>query len=296
MNSQQMLDMLRTLTATDSNTLPDATGLSFLNFSYKKRIARWKQDVNEDFWTDFFQTNTVPYQSEYPLPLSTGANNGVSSVIAVAINYAIPTTGTGTISGTSGQTTVTGSGTSFTTLVGKTLDTGSYRGVIVAAASDTSCTVDTVIGTTFTSVSFNYYTDNWVKATQFRLGNAERDESWYRANQPSQNAMWSFYDDSVFIYPYHNKSVTNGVKIYAVRDPDDLVLSPSPTTPILDADFHYSIIIGAKKWVYQMRGMIPEYQVASNEADKDLDELTHIQSERNLSPVSKVVPDYTQFQ
>lgn len=291
-----MLDMLRTLTTTDSTTLPDATGLQFLNFSYKKRIAKWKQDVNEDYWTDFFQTATVPYQSEYPLPASTGTNNAASSVLGVSVNYAIPTTGTGTISGTSGTRTVTGSGTSFTTLVGKTIDTGSYRGVIVAAASDTSCTVDTVIDTTFSSVSFSYYNDNWVKCTQFRLGNAEKDESWYRANQPSQAAMWSFYDDSVFIYPYHDKTLTNAVKIYAVRDPDDLVLSPSPSTPILDSDFHYSIIIGAKKWVYQMRSMYQEYQMAIEESDKDLDDLTHIQSERNLSPVGKEVPDYTQFQ
>lgn len=296
MNAQELVDELRIQTYTDSSTLPDANALRYVNYSYKKLVGNSKQSNNQDLWTEIWATNSVAYQSEYQWPTTSGAFIGASNVLGVSVNYVTPIAATGTVSISSSTNTMTGVGTSFLSLIGQTVDTGSFRGVIVEAASDTSCTLDTVADATVTSSSFSTYFDNWQACKEFRMTNNDKDESWYRANGSESAPNFAVYDNSFFIYPYPKKSVTRAIKIYGIRGVLDLVLSPAPTTPVIDTDLHMAIVIGAKKYVYQMRGLLSEYQAMSVDDKNETQDLLSLTSDRNLNMRNREDPSLANYE
>ena len=292
MNSSEMLTMLREQTFSDSSNLPDVVGLRYLNVSYKKRLAFVIQDLNQDYFSEIFTSSSIPYQSEYEFPQRVGAVPGASTVFSVSVNYVKPVAGTGTVSISSLSNSLVGVGTSFTQMKGYTVDITAYnwRGVIVDVADDTHCTLDAVTPSTMTisGAGFTMYKDNWQKALPTRISNFYNEESWYRANQPESAPKFVIYDDSIFIYPYCKSSASQAVRLYGSKEYDDLVLTPDPTTPVFDTDFHYSIVVGAKKFVASYRGL-GEERIAEWKRDEveSVAELEEMMRERNLGYMEK---------
>jgi hypothetical protein len=72
MNVQAIYAMARSITGTNSTSMPDATLLPFLNLAYHKLENSITQQVNEDFFYDELLANTVSGQREYTLPVKSG--------------------------------------------------------------------------------------------------------------------------------------------------------------------------------------------------------------------------------
>ena len=288
MNASEMVTMLREQTFSDSNNLPSDVGLRYLNISYKKRLALVIQDLNQDYFSEIFSSASLPYQSEYVFPQRAAGIPGASTIFSVSVNYVTPKAGTGTVSISALSSSVVGVGTTFTGMRGWTIDAAGWRGVIVDVADDTHCTVDSIPATTITSASFTTYQDNWKKALPTRIMNFSGEESWYRANQPVSEPKFVVYDDSIFIYPYCKSAASQAVRFYGTKEFEDLVISPSPTSPMFDTDFHYCIVVGAKKFVAQYRGLGAE-KVSEWERDDvmSVNELEDMMSERNLGYMEK---------
>lgn len=288
MNSSEMLTMLREQTFSDANNLPEAVGLRYLNVSYKKRLAFVIQDLNQDYFSEIFTSASIPYQSEYGFPTRVGGVPGASTVFSVSVNYVTPIAGTGTVSISALSSTVVGVGTTFTQMKGYTIDAAGWRGVIVAVTDDTHCTIDAIPASTITSAAFKTYKDNWQKALPTRISNFYNEESWYRANQPESSPKFVVYDDSIFIYPYCKSAASQAIRFYGSKEYDDLVLSPTPTTPVFDTDFHYSIVVGAKKFVAEYRGLGQE-RISEFKRDdiESVAELENMMRERNLGYMEK---------
>jgi hypothetical protein len=283
-----MLTMLREQTFSDANNLPEAVGLRYLNVSYKKRLALIIQDLNQDYFSEIFTSASIPYQSEYEFPARVGGVPGASTVFSVSVNYVTPIAGTGTVSISALSSAVVGVGTTFTQMKGYTIDASGWRGVIVDVTDDTHCTIDALPAATITSAAFTTYKDNWQKALPTRISNFYNEESWYRANQPESSPKFVVYDDSIFIYPYCKSAASQAVRFYGSKEYDDLVISPSPTTPVFDTDFHYSIVVGAKKFVAEYRGLGQE-RISEFKRDdiESVAELENMMRERNLGYMEK---------
>lgn len=271
---------------------------------YRDVIAQANQDVDEDLFATDFYADSVAGQMEYSLPVtdnSTGTN-GMDNLLGVAFNYASDNAGTGTVSTVSGSDVFTGTGTSFseTLRIGYqiSIPAGTYR--IVKINSDTSVKVapiDSPLPTvTEGSLPFTWNKAEYVKCLPQRLSNLDRDLSWYGENQPKESPFYVKYDTGIRIYPYATEAVKGALKLYGTYDVANLVLSPTPTVPVIDDNWHYVLAIGIKKFSFQRRGMIQEYNLASAEFANEVRKVINTLSDSDLSPLRRVILPLNEFQ
>ena len=70
MTVQEIIDLARTLTHTNSNQVPNDTAIKYLNIVYFKFANRIITEIDEDYFWETFTTDTVVDQSEYVLPIA----------------------------------------------------------------------------------------------------------------------------------------------------------------------------------------------------------------------------------
>ena len=70
--------------------MPDGSsstgGLLYANIVYKDLISRINEEVDQDYFSEIYLTDTVASQNEYTLPVA-GAQSGMDSIIGGAIKY-----------------------------------------------------------------------------------------------------------------------------------------------------------------------------------------------------------------
>ena len=305
MNAQEIINLWRELSFyTDTSEYTDAKALTDLNITYRDVVAQVNQDVNEDLYATDFYTSSVAGQMEYTLPQtdnSTGTN-WMDNLLGVFINYEVPVAWTGTIATSIGSATITGTNTLFTSQFQIwwhiIFNSDFYR--VVSIASDTSMTiaaVDTALPASNASgISFEAHKTNYLKCYPQRLSNLDQDQTYYQNNTNIANPIYIKYDTGIRIYPLATQTVVWAVKLYGTYDVADLVLSPAPTTPIIDNNWHYILAFGMKRFSFQRRGMLNEAGIASNEFAIELRKMINTLSDSELSPLVRIDPLLTELQ
>lgn len=83
MTAQDIITLARDLTHTTSTQISDEQINRYLNIAYHELENEIVQKVNEDYFWDFFITDTVENQNEYTLPISSSTTEWVKKVISV---------------------------------------------------------------------------------------------------------------------------------------------------------------------------------------------------------------------
>lgn len=305
MNASEIIQLARDLSFNKSTTQYTPTqALTDLNIVYREIISLINQDVNEDnFATDFY-TSSVAGQSEYSIPVTdnTTGTNGMDDLLGVFINYEVPVTGDGTIATTSGSNVITGTGTSFSSNFRNGYHI-IFNGVfyrVISITSDTSmivASVDSALPSANASgIAYQYHKVDYRPCRPERLSNLEFDQSYYQTQQPKEDPFYIKYDTGIRIFPVAENTTVGAVKLYGTYDVADLVVSPNPTTPILDNNWHYTLALGMCRFSFKRRGMINEANQAYQEYKAAYDLVINTMSDGELSPLRRNLPLLTQFQ
>lgn len=294
MLASDIINDARRWTYTTSDQYSDVNALHDLNIVYRELIATINQDVNEDLFADFFTTNAVKWQSEYSKPLSSNSGNGLGNMLGVSVNYSPVTARTGTASVNAGSNTITGIGTLFTQefRAGDAILMGSETLSIFSIDSDTTLTLLTIPASTHSGVAISSQSQDWRKLRSSRFSNLDRDQEWYRINQPQTDPFYIMYGSWVFIYPVPPQNAQNSVRIYCTLDVKDLA---SGDTPIIDDNWHYVLAVALKKYIFKSKGMQNEAADATNEFEIEKRKMINTISDTQLMPFVRENLDCSQF-
>lgn len=130
----------------------------------------------------------------------------------------------------------------------------------------------------------------YVKGKNISTANMDKDENTYRNNQPVQMPMYKISDNSFWIYPVATQNVTNGIKIYTIRDQIDLAITDHEDDIKLPRQYQNIIAHGMLPRIYQRRGMINEKNDAEVAFANRKDEMMKELSNRNVSPIEAGFP------
>jgi hypothetical protein len=130
----------------------------------------------------------------------------------------------------------------------------------------------------------------YVKANNIATQGMSQDENTYRNQQPTSTPMVKIADNSIWIYPVATENVTNGLKIYVIRDQIDLLISDTESDIKIPRQYHNFIAYGLVQRVYQRRWLLNEAQAASVMYDKKRDEMIKELSNRNTGAVEWSLP------
>jgi len=252
MLASDIINDARRWTYSDVSQYSDTNALHDLNILYRELIAFINQDVNEDLFADFFITDAVKGQSEYSKPVTTTNGNGFGNMLGVSVNYAPIFSQTGTVTLVAGSNQVTGSGTTFTQVFrpGDGILAGTETLSIYSVDSDTALTLLSLPASNHTGVAYSSQAQNWVKCRPSRFSNLDRDQEWYRINQPQIDPIYIMYGTGVFIYPAVPQNAQKSIRMYCTLDVKDLTASD---TPIIDDNWHYVLAIGLKKYIFRSK-------------------------------------------
>lgn len=89
MTVNELLALTHTFAGTTSSQVSDVLVLSFLNLAYHEAEEKIRNEVNEDYFYDYFTTDTVASQSEYNFSTIAPDNDsvGILKVLSVGIKY-----------------------------------------------------------------------------------------------------------------------------------------------------------------------------------------------------------------
>ncbi len=206
----------------DTSQLTDNQALWILNRAYRDIINDIKA-INEDYFYNYWKTDTVIGQEEYTFPAKTVNNPGMTKLKWVSIKF---------------------------------LDT------------DTDY-------------------------TKLRLDNANnlpKDLLYYKDNQPKSDGFYTISDNSYFIFPAPEYVITEGILLYGISDPIDLVIDGAEATIKIPLEYHHILPLAMKKYYYASRNMINEKNDALAELNIEKTRMLKNLSMRNIAPVQVQEP------
>jgi hypothetical protein len=68
MTVNELIQLSHTFAGTTSSQISDVLMLQFVNLAYHHAEERIRNEINEDYFYDYFTTSTVVGQNEYVLP------------------------------------------------------------------------------------------------------------------------------------------------------------------------------------------------------------------------------------
>lgn len=126
------------------------------------------------------------------------------------------------------------------------------------------------------------------KATLVNKDDLDRDLTWYAENQPESDPIYYVADESVFIYP-KGKGVSGGLKYHATLKLNDLVISDSEESILIDAP--ELLADGLLPYVYQSRGLLNEKNDAKASYENSVSEYVELLSDRISTTQEVELPD-----
>lgn len=194
-----------------------------MNIAYHDLVETIKNEVDPDFYYDYWTTNLVADQNEYVMATPDNDEIGMDKISQIGIKYN---------------------------------------------------TTDTV----YSLVRFNDPV------------NLIRTPEWYEANQSQSDPFYLIRDNSVFIYPTPDTSVTSGLRIHGISTPIDLVSGWAESTVRIPRQFHEGIAIGARRNVYARRAK-PDMETDSiNKFNAFKQQMVKWLRERISEPINDRVP------
>ena len=293
---QQVVDLARSLAYTDSTQYTNAEAVEDFNNVYHDCENDLVRYLDEDYYYDIQYADLVANQPEYILPLSTSTISGFKKITDISVKYVNDgyniysyVVGTKTVvlttsySGLAAWQTVT-----FVNRYGYTIGTDTIATVVVPWLEFTLTTGIAVLSTSDmlqTKTGMEYY-----KMANVSTSNYDMDEDWYRNNQQAYSPFYKISDNSIRIYPVATENVTNGMKMYTIRDQIDLTIASWESAIKLPRQYHNIIAHGMVPRIYQRRGMINEKNDSEVAFSNRKDEMIKELSNRNVSALQGSLP------
>jgi len=227
MNVQSIVTRARRLGYVDSNQYQDSQAIEDFNIIYHD-IENTIVDIQEDYFWDYFLTNTIVGQSEYLFPDLWDADyDSLYKNIALSIKYS-------------------------------SLD-----------------------------IDFS-------KASRVYPYQLDHDIEWYKTGQSRYKPFFYIADTSFFIYPVPTEEVSQGLKIYGIKNLSDLAITATADEIFannIPKKFYHIISLGMLEFIYQSRGMINEAINARARYEKEKELLVGYITSRNTWVLQVEMPN-----
>lgn len=123
----------------------------------------------------------------------------------------------------------------------------------------------------------------------------EKHPDWYKKNQPKSEAFFYIQDESIFIYPAPTEAIVWGLELFVIHKPADLTINSTETDIEIQPQFHKVMADGLKGYIYQAQGKLNEAQVAEQNYDRGVQNMTAFMKQRYNQPRSKTITWLEQF-
>ncbi len=192
MTVDNIITLIRNQTGVSTDNIADSVMITYVNIAYHDLENAIVDRVDEDYFWDIFETDTVATQSEYVLQLTNATTQGIKRINRVEIKW----------------------------------DTTEDYHTLIKPDS---------------------------------LNNISHSNSYIGDYLSTQSGKWEYRDGSVFIYPTPTVSVTDGLRIHAVKSLVDLATGGAETTVFPNhstlRQYHQVIALGAIPWVERHRNI-----------------------------------------
>lgn len=192
MTVDNIITLIRNQTGCSSDNIADAVMITYVNIAYHDLENAICDKVDEDYFWDIFETDTVANQNEYVLQATNASTQGIKKINRVEVKR------------------------------------------------DTTDDYHTLL-------------------SPDSLNNFKVTDGYAQANQSTQTGKWEYRDGSIFLYPVPTVSVTDWLRIHAVKALIDLATGGAETTifPNHSAlrQYHQVIALGAIPWVERHRNV-----------------------------------------
>lgn len=226
MDVDQILDLAHSDTGTTTTQIPDATLITWINIAYHDLVETIKNEVDPDFFYDYWTTSLVADQNEYVMPLADNDDIGMDKISQIGIKY------------------------------------------------DTD-------DTDFTLVKLSDPVD------------LSRPPEWYESNQSQSDPFYMIRDNSIFLYPTPDTSVTDWLRVHGIYTPIDLVTGWAESTIKIPRQFHEGIALWARRNIYARRAM-PQMETDSiNKFNEFKQRMIEGLRDRMSEPLNIRIPNLT---
>lgn len=202
MDVASIITLVRNQTGVSSDNMSDTIITSYLNIAYHDLENAICDKVDEDYFRDIFETDTVQDQNEYVLQLTNATTQGIKKINRVEV---------------------------------KRDTTDDYHTLLTADS----------------------------------LSNFNAVDSYAQVYQSTDNGKREYRDGSVFIYPAPTVSVTDWLRIHAVKALIDLVAAWAETTVFPNhsalRQYHQVIALWAIPWIERHRNIKDKNDIAFSE-------------------------------
>ena len=125
---------------------------------------------------------------------------------------------------------------------------------------------------------------NWLANSLAYYNEEGRDES---------SPFYFIFDNSLFVYPFAETAVTEGIKLDVSLTPTDLAIGDTITT--LENPHRHLIAEGMLPYVYQQRGLLNEKNDSQLTFENKLSDLIFDMSDRTSTPQQIETPNLSYY-
>lgn len=136
---------------------------------------------------------------------------------------------------------------------------------------------------------------DYILAEQVDVRALPYDWQWYLDNQPASRPIYYLADNSVFIAPQFASANVGAVpndqiKLRGIKRLVNLLYAGTEATVLIPVEFHYSLAVGMKRYVYDYLGKSEEARAATAEWEDEKFKILSNLSDRDISVGVAAVP------
>lgn len=140
-------------------------------------------------------------------------------------------------------------------------------------------------------------TDTYYESARFIApSDLVQDDEWYKDNIPKSAPVFTIRDQSVFVYPVPDATVTNWIKLHCLYRPIDLVLAWLEDDIKLPRQYHDLLDIWMKQYIYTAQNKINEKNDAIVEFNNALDVMVNEINDRYIEPIEQINPSLKEYE
>lgn len=231
MTVNEILDFWCKNAGTTTAQVGSSQALIYANIVYHELEECIRNEVNEDYFYDYFTTNFIANQNEYVLEEQSGTNVGINKILSVGVKY-------------------------------NSTDTD-YKPVYASGT-----------------------------------GSLYNTEEYTQRNQSQSSPIYTVKDNSLFIYPYPDTTVTDWLRVHASVNLMDLLAWGAETSVKFPRNFHFVIGLGMKRYINTSRSLDGTWIAQYGDKDYELgkERLINYLKNRTLTPMEQDLPNLTSIQ
>ncbi len=122
------------------------------------------------------------------------------------------------------------------------------------------------------SIGIKYATTDakYIKCQETNQSVAYEFIDTYKTYQDATNPVFLIQDNAIYVYPAPTAIVTAGIKIEAIRKLFDITTSATEAQIGIPWEYHDTLVLWIKKWIYDFRWLVNKKQEAEAEYERSM--------------------------